>query len=45
MYTVYVALTTEEVGRWEEFGECYIEKLAVDLCRSPELVSQRTLVS
>lgn len=40
---ITIALTAEELGYYREYGDYYVEKLALDICRNPEKFQSRAL--
>lgn len=40
---ITIALTAEELSYYREYGDYYVEKLALDICRNPENFQSRAL--
>jgi len=41
MFSVCIALTADELERYREWGDHFIQKLALDVQRSPDSFAQR----
>ena len=44
MSSVYIVLTDKEVKLWKEFGDYYLDKIALEISKDSNYASSRTLI-